>query len=166
MSLALTRRVFIAGGLAVSAASGGTVWGLAPGTPAPGARTLTAAEWAVVESVSLVFFPGVHFPLNGVEAGVPAEVDRLLADVIAPAQAHGFRVILRGLEWGTLASRGRYFTALNTDEQGEVLATWCSPDLMPRRIAGDALRVLLGMAYFAHPEIKAAIGWQLGCGDR
>ncbi|NCG20461.1 MAG: hypothetical protein GWP91_15740, partial [Rhodobacterales bacterium] len=125
---------------------------------------LTAAEWAVVESVSLVFFPGVHFPLNGVQANGTAEVDRLLAEVIAPIQAHAFRVVLRGLEWGTLGSRGRFFTDLTIDEQHHVLSTWCSPDVLPRRIAGDALRVLLGMAYFAHPEIKAAMGWQLGCG--
>lgn len=164
MAFALTRRAFIAGGVAVSAASSGTVWGLSSGVPRAGARVLTAAEWAVVEAVSLVFFPGVHFPLNGLQANVAAEVDRLLHEVMAPVQAHGFRVVLRGLEWGTLASRGRYFTGLSTEEQHDVLSTWCTPDVMPRRIAGDALRVLLGMAYFAHPEVKAAMGWQLGCG--
>lgn len=159
-----TRRAVLGGAGLTVAAAGGGAWSLAPGFPAAGFEVLTAREVRVVNAIADVFFPGVHFPVSGSEAQVAAGVDRVLADVMDPLHASGFRYVLRALEWGTLASRGRFFSDLPRVEQLEVLETWTEPDVVPRRIAGESMKAVLGMAYFAHPDVQAAMGWRAGCG--
>ena len=39
------------------------------------------------------------------------------------------------------------------------------PDVFVRRVAADALKVVLGMAYFAHPDVLAHMGWRAECGN-
>ena len=134
------------------------------GAPAKGAQVLTAPEFAVVDAVAEILFPGAPFPLSGIEAGVSSEVDRIIAEVLEPVHAAGFRYVLRTLEWGTLASRGHRFSALSVEDRTDVLSTWKGPDQMARRVAGDGLRVILGMAYFGHPEVLASMGWRATCG--
>jgi hypothetical protein len=85
--------------------------------------------------------------------------------MLQPIHARGFRALLLGLEWGTLASRGAPFTALPIAVRAEVLATWSDPSVFERRLAGDAFRLVLGMAYFQHPEILRHLGWAPGCDD-
>lgn len=164
MGALVTRRAFVAALGATAIAGSSTAWSLAPGLPDRGLQVLTATEHAVVKALADLYFPGVHLPLSGTQAGVPAEVDRILAEVMDPMRAAAFRYVLRALEWGTLASRGRRFSALDRDVQLEVLAAWSAPEPVPRRVAGDSLKAVLGMAYFAHPEVKRALGWRLGCG--
>ena len=147
-----------------TAAAGGGAWSLSPGMPADGFEVLTRREVRVVDAIADVFFPGVHFPLSGSKAGVALGVDHVLANVMEPIHANGFRYILRALEWGTLASRGRHFTDLTREAQREVLETWSEPEVMPRRIAGESLKAVLGMAYFANPEVQRSMGWRAGCG--
>ena len=159
----LTRRALLVGLGASAAAAGGTTWSLSSGHPAEGLLILTPVEFRVVQALSEVLFPGVHFPLSGVEAGVAEEVDRMVAENLDPMHGNGFRYILRALEWGTLASRGRQFSQLPRGIQLEVLETWTEPDVLPRRIAGESIKAVLGMAYFAHPEVQAAMGWRTGC---
>lgn len=160
----VSRRALLGGvGVALAAAGGGT-YGLLPGAPAEGFRVLTPAEIRVLDAIADVFFPGVHFPISGSRAGCAAKVDAILDDVMEPLHANGFRYVLRALEWGTLASRGRYFTELDRVAQREVLETWAEPEVVPRRIAGESLKAVLGMAYFSHPDVQRAIGWRAGCG--
>jgi len=156
-----TRRGLMVGGL-VAATAGGGLWGLSQGPPRTGARVLTEKEWTVVEAVGDVMFPGIHLP-SAAEAEVAAGVDRVIAEVLDPIHASGFRYVLRTLEWGTLASRGRPFTGLSRRARAEVLETWSGPEVLPRRVAGDALKVILGMAYYGHPAVQAAMGWRQGC---
>lgn len=161
----ISRRAVLAGGGSLLAASTvGGVWTAAPKNAAEGMQALSALECEVVAALADAFFPGVHFPLSGTQAGVPAAVDRIVAEVLEPVHAQGFRAILRALEWGTVASRGRRFTGLTRSEQLDVLETWTEPTVLPRRVAGDSLKAVLGMAYFAHPDIQAAMGWRVGCG--
>jgi hypothetical protein len=162
----ITRRTLLTGG-AVGAGLAAVGAGAATIAlqPAPGARTLSAGELAVVDAIAEVVFPGAPFPLDGIQAGVAAEVDRILADMLHPLHARGFRALLQSLEWGTLASRGAAFSRLSLAERREVLSTWSDPAVFPRRLAGDAFRLVLGMAYFQHPEILAHIGWSTGCDD-
>jgi hypothetical protein len=165
--LGITRRRLLVGGAvgAGLAALGGGVAAVRL-RPAPGARMLSAGELAIVEAIAEVVFPGApHFPLSGVDAGVAPEVDRILADLFHPLHANGFRALLETLEWGTLASRGAAFTALPVETRADVLATWSDPTVFHRRIAQDAFRLVLGMAYFQHPEILAHLGWRTGCAD-
>lgn len=164
MGALVTRRRFIAGSLVAAAAlaTGGMLVRLEQA--APGARVLSDHELKVVAAVSLVLFPGAPMPLDGVQAGVPILVDGLLADLLEAPKRMGFRYVLRALEVGTQASRGRRFTALPPAEQAEVLEIWSDPAVMPRRLGVDVLKVFLGMAYFQHPDIRAHLRWRTGCG--
>lgn len=159
----LTRRRLIAG--AAAAATAASCAGLlAESIPAAGARCLTSREITVVSAIAEVMFPGAPFPVDGIGAGVPLEVDRIVAEVLEPVHASGFRALLHALEWGTLASRGSPFSSLSREARAEVLETWLAPELFTRRIAADAFRVVLGMAYFSNPTVLAHIGWRTGCG--
>ena len=133
------------------------------GIPAEGSLVLTARELAVVRALAEVMFPRGPFPVDGLEAGVAEEVDRLLAEVLDPIHASGFRTLLHTLEWGTLASRGATFSSLSAADRAEVLQIWADPTVFTRRIAGDAFKVILGMAFFGHPAVLQRIGWSLGC---
>lgn len=120
----------------------------------------------VVTALAEVMFPGAPFPVSGVEAGVEAEVDRIVAEVIAPVQAAAFRYLLRLLEWGTMASRGQRFSALSPPERREVLAVWGQPASLPRRVASDALKAVMGMAYFSNPLVLDHMGYRSTCSGR
>ncbi len=133
--------------------------------PAEGCRTLSPTELQVIEAVAVVLFPGGPFPLDGAQAGVAAEVDTILSDMFHPLHARGFRALVLALEEGTLASRGTRFSRLPVADRADVLRTWSNPSVFHRRLAGDAFRLVLGMAYFQHPAILAAIGWKPGCDD-
>ncbi len=163
MSVKLSRRAVLIGGSVFVSGAIGTGFSISLGAPAEGARLLTGPELRVIDAVAEVMFPGTHFPLDGIEAGVAAEVDRIVSDVLAPVHCAGFRYVLRTLEWGTMASRGRRFSRLSLEKRAEVLSTWKTPEKVARRVAGDSLRVVLGMAYFSHPDVLAAMGWRATC---
>jgi hypothetical protein len=160
---ALSRRRLLIAGAAVGAGGGGVAVHRAT-RPAAGARLFTRSELRIVEAIAEVMFPGGPFPVDGLQAGVAAEVDRIVAEVLEPIHAAGFRTLLQSLEWGTLASRGRSFTALPAPERAEVLERWLDPSVFTRRLAAESFRVVLGMAYFAHPEVLAHMGWRPECG--
>ncbi len=164
-SMELSRRRTLALGLAAGAAFAvGVTVHLPP--PASGARVLSAAELDTLAAVAVTLFPGVHFPIDGLAAGVPQRVDELLDQLLDPTRQAGFRYMLRALEWGTLASRGVRFSQLDGDSRVAVLEAWGDPDVVPRRLAADSLRAILAMAYFAHPDVQAAIGWRSMCSVR
>lgn len=162
MGTLVSRRTLLQGGLAVGAALavGGTV---ALPHPAPGRRVLSVGELALVGAIAEALFPRGAFPIDGLEAGVPERVDVLLEQMVLPLQARGFRYLLRGLDWGTLGSRGVRFVDLPVAERAEVLAAWGAPTVLPRRVASDAIKMLLGTAYFSHPDVQARIGWRSLC---
>lgn len=164
MSTALIdRRTLLRGGLAAGA-SLALVGTLQLPAPAPGLLALSEREAEIVAAVAEVLFPGAPFPVSGVEAGVVAEVDRIVADSIPEVGATLFRYLLRTLEWGTLASRGVRFSDLDLVSRTEVLEVWHQPGVLPRKIAWDAMRMVLSMAYFSHPEVLAHLGWRAECG--
>lgn len=158
----VTRRGVLLGGAASALAVG--AWGWWSLAPAPGARLLSEGELAVVEALALALFPAGPFPVDGVEAGVPQEVDRIVSEVLEPIHASGFRGLLHSLEWGTVASWGRRFSGLSADERLSVLETWSDPSVFVRRVAMESFRVLLGMAYFSDPRVLGHIGWRATCG--
>jgi hypothetical protein len=151
------------GGVAIGVV-GALAAGLGLDGPAPGARVLSVEEMAVVAALAAAMFPKGAMPIDGVEAGVPAEVDRLVDELLPAPHRVGFRLVLRAIEWGTLASRGARFSQLDVDERRDVLDTWSDPGLLPRRLANDSVKLLLGMAWFRHPAIQQRIGWRTGCG--
>ena len=131
--------------------------------PKDGARVLSTIEWEVVHAVCEVLFPAGMFSISGLEAGVVSETDRFVAEVMLPIHRVGFLTILRTLEWGTLASRGTRFSKLDPNTRIEVFKAWADPENLPRRVALDAIRAVVSMAYFAHPDIADQMGWRKGC---
>jgi hypothetical protein len=162
MAALVTRRALIGGGLAAGAALA-LAGGLRLPAASEGGRVLSLAERDVVAAVSSVMFPGVVMP-RGTDVGVVDEVDRILAEVIPAVHAMGFRYLLRGLEWGPLYSHGDRFSRLDIAQRTEVLQIWADPAVMPRRVASDALKMVMGMAYFRNPAVHEAMGYHMSCG--
>jgi hypothetical protein len=159
----VSRRSLLRAGLATGAALAFGV-GLRLDAPAAGARLLSVEEMEILRALAEVMFPAGVFPVDGLEARVPEEVDRIVADMMEEPATSAFRYVLRAIEWGTLASRGLRFSRLPAEARAEVLEVWSEPMVLPRRVAHDSLRLVLGMAYFNHPAVLGAIGWRTGCG--
>jgi hypothetical protein len=158
------RRVLFGLGGAVVAAGGGA-WALTHhGPPATGHSVLTPTEVATVRAIAEVWLPAGGVAVDGPPVDVAAGVDRVVAELMDDTRRAGFRAILRTLELGTIARQGASFSALDLDTRRTVLETWGDPRILPRRLATDALRGALGMAYFGDPRVLAAIGWSRGCG--
>jgi hypothetical protein len=162
MAALITRRQALQGGL-VFAAIAASGLGLRLDGAAPGARVLSAEELAIVRAAAEAMFPKGPLPIDGVEAGVAEEVDRLCAEFLELPAAIGFRYVLRALEWGTAASCGQRFTALDPDERRVILDIWADPTVLPRRVASDSIKLVLGMAYFMNPDVLASFGWRATC---
>lgn len=158
----VSRRALLKGGVAVGAALGVAAVVQLP-SPGTGRLVLSAVEASIVAAVATTMFPGVRFPLDGVEAGVVEEVDRILTG-LRPIHAMGFRYLIRALEWGAVASHGMRFTRLDPVARAEVLTAWMDPDPLPRRLASDSLKMVMAMAYFANPEVLRHIGYRATCG--
>jgi hypothetical protein len=158
----VNRRSLLKGGLAVGAALAVASVASLPKAGA-GFVALSVGEAAVVGAVAEAMFPGDPFPVDGIEADVVTVVDRFVATNLPAVHAEGFRLMLTTLEWGTLASRGARFSQLDRDTRTEVLRVWAEPGVLPRRVAMDALKAIMGMAYFSHPRVQARMGWRAEC---
>ena len=159
-----SRRRFLGLSVAAGALAAGGAATLYLPDAAPGARILGPNELEIVSALALLLFPGHPMPLDGLQADVPLEVDRLVAELLDANQAMGFRYLLRALERGTQASRGAAFTKLDQDLQRVVFEVWSAPKVLPRRIAADSLKALLSIAYYRHPAIRDTVGWSTTCG--
>ena len=158
----ITRRTALLGALAIGAAGAVGATAYLP-SAADGKEILSSSECEIVAAVAITLFPGGPFPVNGAEAGVVAEVDRIVAHSLTPASAAGFRYLLRTLQWGTVASRGSRFSDLDAATRTDVLQTWADPGVLPRRLASDAFKMVFGMAYFANAEVLDHIGYRPTC---
>lgn len=158
----IPRRLLLQGGITLGASIACGA-GLRLDVPAPGAFVLSVEELQVVRALAEVMFPGKPLPKDGIEAKVAEGVDRLLFEYLGDPHSSALRYVLRAVEWGTLASRGARFSALSPDVRAQVLDRWADPTVLPRRVALDGLKLLMGMAYFRDPAILDAIGWRVGC---
>lgn len=162
MAALITRRTLLGGGIAVGAAF--SVAGVVHlPRAAAGSRLLSEHERDIVHAVADVMFPGAPMPLSGREAQVADEVDRFLAEVLPPLHAAGFRYLLRALEWGPVYSHGGRFSTLSVEARAEVLAICSDPGVLPRRMATDALKMVMGIAYFRHPQVMEAMDYRMTC---
>ncbi|RME24069.1 MAG: hypothetical protein D6798_12095 [Deltaproteobacteria bacterium] len=162
-ALVSRRALLIAGAAAAVAGAGVGIVHL--GRPAPGYRVLSPREVQVVEALARVLFPPGIFPVHGGDGGTAPGVDLLLAETFPPHTVPPFRYVLRAIQLGTLISRGRHFHELPPDEAAEVVAIWAGDDPLPRRLASDSVKLILGTAFFRRPEVKAAIGYRAECLD-
>ncbi len=137
---------------------------VALGYPGPGLSLLRAGEVATVAAAAEVLFPpGGPVPPSGLDAGVPAYVDRYIAAVPRPTRLL-MRALLFLIEHATLVfaapGRGgrRRFSALDEDQREAVLVGWSTSRHFARRLVFTSLRAMLTMGYFADPAVLRAMG--------
>ncbi|GDX79996.1 hypothetical protein LBMAG42_18070 [Deltaproteobacteria bacterium] len=87
----------------------------------------------------------------------------MLAEDLDPVVAPVFRHLLRGLEYGAVATHGGRFSRLERPLREQILAEWAEPGNVPRRMAYDVLKTCIGWAWFNAPEVRAGLGWQSSC---
>ncbi|MDP2309497.1 MAG: gluconate 2-dehydrogenase subunit 3 family protein [Pseudomonadota bacterium] len=131
---------------------------------APGFQLLSQGEVHMVSAVGEAFFPadsalGVSF----LDVDLPLLVDTLLTEELDPVVQPVFRYLLRAIDAGTFASRGATFVSLSLEDRRAVLDTWSDNAVFPRRLAHDALKSVLGMAFFNAPAVTDRIGWSPTC---
>ena len=164
----VTRRQALKVGLgsaAVFAVGGGTAL-LLSGTvecvPRRALRALSRDQFSVLAAVADRVAPqNGEFP-SAWELEVPEKVDELLSRV-PPASAREFGQGLMLLESAAagmmLEGRVTTFSASTPQEQDEILATWRASDLHVRRRVFKAVNGLCNSAYYASPEVYAAVGY-------
>ena len=126
---------------------------------------LARREYAILAALSDSLFPtGNRLGLSGTEARVPEYIDRMLSRM-DPHKAAEFRSMLLLFEHGTLAFglRVRRFTARPQKAREKYLRRWETARVYSRRMLAIGLKTMLGIAYFAHPEVQARLGIQRAC---
>lgn len=162
MHALVTRRSLLLAGLAIAAGGTGAAM-VHLGPPAPGLAVLSAREVLVVEALARVLFPPGFFPVAGGDGGTAPQVDALLGGVFPKQAVAPFRYVLRAIQVGTLVARGRHFADLPPAEAAEVVAIWAGDDPLPRRLASDSVKLMVGTAFLRRPEVVAAIGFRAEC---
>jgi hypothetical protein len=150
----------------LAAALGYGAWRFLSGYPTPPIRcaALAAREYATIAAASLATYPrGGAIEPSGVDAGIPAHVDRFVA-----AQQPSTRLLMRLLfvlvEHATLlfpapGSGGfKRFSSLDEAQQVAYLLGWQTSRLLPRRLVFVSLRAILTMGYFGDPAVLRALG--------
>ena len=121
------------------------------------AARLAPREYATIAAAALATYPrGGAIPPSGLDAGVPAHVDRFVA-----AQRPATRLLMRLLfvlvEHATLLFPApgrdgfRRFSALDAEQQVAFLRGWQRSALLPRRLVFVSLRAILTMGYLRDP---------------
>jgi len=162
------RGLFLGAGTSV-AAGGLLLWGHGGRYPSPKPACplvyLERREFAILVALADAIFPKDNpLGLSGSEVRVPEYVDRMLARMPADKAAE-FRAMLLLFEHGTLAFglRARRFTELPQKAREKYLRRWEEARVYSRRMLAAGLKTLLGIGYFAHPDVKAALGIQKIC---
>ena len=127
---------------------------------------LTRREYAIVAALaSTLIPPGNPLGIDGLQARVPEYVDRMLAGM-EPEKATDLKAMFLLFEHGTLpfGLRVRRFTELPPLAREKYLRRWERARLYSRRMLATALKSMLGMGYFAHPDVQKALGMERMCG--
>ena len=161
-----SRRSFLATGLTVAMLGAAGVVVVRLPAADPSRRVLSAEEAIVVAALGDALFPaGSPIGISAADVDIVHAVDELLGEYLEPVVADVFRHTLQALEGGTLASRGTRFSLLPIEQRIEVMETWGDPAVMPRRMASDALRLVMGMSFFNVPKVRQSLGWIPPCGE-
>jgi hypothetical protein len=160
----LSRRTLMLSGAAFA---GVTAFGVPEAVlppPSAGFQVLSDGEASLVEALGDAFFPpGNPLGVAAADVDLPLRIDTLLADELDPVVQPVFRYLLKAIDMGTLASRGAGYAALSLEDRRAVLDTWADNAILPRRLAFDALKTVVGMAFFNTPEVTATLGWFPRC---
>lgn len=158
--MTVTRRAVLVSGAAVAAVAALGVQLADLPASAPGGLLLSHDERHLVRAVGDAMFPpGNALGVSAEDVDVGQLVDDLMGSVLDPVVAPVFRYLLRALDLGTLASRGVAFSGLPREARREVLENWSDNAILPRRLAYDTFKTILGMAFFNAPEVRRGLGW-------
>jgi hypothetical protein len=127
-------------------------------------RVLIRPEVGFLAAVSEAMFPpGGHIRSSGLEAELPAYIDRWMA-----VSQRRVRLLMHLLfffvEHATLLfpapgrRRRRRFSSLSLEQRVAVLGAWGESGLYLRRMVFMSLRSILAMGYFAHPPVLRQLG--------
>ena len=170
-ALAMTRRSFVGGALA-ALVLGRAAWGASrlgrPAAPASELRFLTSEEARLLRALArrLVGRQNIE------AAGVIERVDQELALSSSSLQGR-FRALLSvlGSRWAALltAVSWRPFVELTPEQQDRFLRSWMRSRIGDQRAGFTALKRIVLMAYYSHPQSWEAIGYRgpwLGAAER
>jgi len=175
-SARFSRRTVLRAGGAAAALAGATGIGLVvaghggryvEADPACPLRYFTRREFRIVCDLADTLFPaGNALGITGRQARVPEYIDHMLADMRADKAAE-LKAMFLLFEHGTLAfgMRTRRFTELTPRDRESYLRRWERAQVYSRRMLAAGLKALLGLAYFAHPDVRAELGIQRSCGS-
>jgi hypothetical protein len=158
--MALSRRVLLLSGAAMAAVSAVGVEAVSLPSAAEGRRLLSLGELDLVRAVGEALFPpGNPMGIAADVVDLGEAVDALVGDYMDPIVAPVLRYLLRALDVGTTASRGVPFGSLSLEDRRAVLDTWADNAVLPRRLAYDTFKTILGMAFFNSEAVRDAAGW-------
>lgn len=162
---AATAGVVAVGGVGV--AVHGHAHRYAPVDPACPLLAFSRREFEIVGALADVLFPpGNHIGISGREARVPEYIDHMVAGM-EDDKATEVKAMFLLFEHGTLAFglRRRRFTDLPRIAQTRYLRRWETARVYSRRMLAAGLKTYLGLAYFAHPDVREALGIRRACGS-
>lgn len=162
----VSRRALIGGTAAVAAVAAlgaGVGFGVLP-EPASGLVVLSEEEAGTIRALyDAMFPPGNSFGVAGHEVDLVARLDVAFAEEMEPETMPAFRYILRAISLSPVPTYGARFAELDFAGRRQVLANWTDPGNLPKRMAWEALKVPLAMAWFGQPEVLTSIGWRAEC---
>jgi hypothetical protein len=120
-------------------------------------ETLAAGDRAILEAIALTLYPGNPGP-PGDRAGVGDFVLRYMRDAMDPGAARSLRALLRAVEWGCAIATGRRFTRQDAGGRQAFLAALEAHPWDGMRFAVMALKMVVSLGYFEHPEVLKVAG--------
>lgn len=128
---------------------------------------LSEREMTAVNAFARGYFPpGNLTGIDGRTAGVAGYVDRYLHRMRS-AEQNLVRGLILAMDQGTaFAGHWRPARDLTTSELKAYLHDWEQSRALWRRSLAMSLRTILGMAFFTHPQVQAALGIEPQCTSR
>lgn len=125
---------------------------------------LSPDEIAILDALADACFPpGGTPPMGGAEAGVARYFDGVLAG-LEPTQRKLLKVGLHALDAAPLATHGGYLTELPVVDASAAVAGMLASSRHEIRGLAQSLSLFVGMAWFAHPDVRAIVGPGFACG--
>jgi hypothetical protein len=164
----ITRRHLLA--LSAAAAAVGAIgagglgyrwWDQSPGAAL---QALSEEEAQIVRAIAGTAYPRTAaIPLDGAEAHLDRFFDATLSHM-PESPRKLLKLLLHGLDGGTVLTHGAPFTALTPADRSEVLKGWVQHELAELRNAAQSLVLLLGMGWTIHPEVAPTMQRYHSCG--
>ena len=136
-------------------------WDQPPDAPL---EALSTQEAQIVRAIAGTAYPRTAaIPLDGSEAHLDRFFDATLSHM-PESPRRLLKLLLHGLDGGTVLTHGSTFTELSPSERSEVLQGWTQHDLAELRNAAQSLVLLLGMGWTIHPEVAPTMQRLHSCG--